>query len=473
MVIMDLEKGRKKVIVNTALMFVGQFASKVLVFFFVPFYTSVLSTAEYGISDLLITTSNLVYPFFTLMISTAILRFCLDKKEDPSKIFSVGFWIDLFGFVILTIAAILVFPRFMSKEYIPFFMFYYLADAINALLLNYLRGLNNVKMYSLAGVINTALLIIFNLLFLLYFKFGVKGYLLALILSTGSVDLIICYKAKIWKKIYMPWKIEKTLFKSMFNYCLPLIPNQMSWWISNSSDRYVMRYFRSPGELGIYSVSYKIPTIMTSIGGIFTGAWEISAVEDFGTEKNRKFFSEMYNNYLHLLVILCTIILIFLKPLALLLFKKGFYGAWQYVPVLLYATLFNCMCGFVGSIFTAARKTNSIFVTTVLGALTNIVLNFLLIPSYGAQGAAIATAFSYFVTFISRLFLSRKIISLSINYIKDVIVLGALFLAVICSCINELWCFIICGAVIIFEIKYIFRICKFLWKYIMHKINKE
>ena len=42
------------------------------------------------------------------------------------------------------------------------------------------------------------------------------------------------------------------------------------------------------------------------------------------------------------------------------------------------------------------------FVTAAIGALVNLVLNFLFIPSYGAMGAAIATAISYIVAFAIR-----------------------------------------------------------------------
>lgn len=70
-----------KLLKNSALLVIGNFASKILVFFLVPFYTTVLSTEEYGAADLITTTVNLLYPVLTVMISTAVLRFCLDDKK--------------------------------------------------------------------------------------------------------------------------------------------------------------------------------------------------------------------------------------------------------------------------------------------------------------------------------------------------------------------------------------------------------
>ena len=164
---MSASGDRGKLVKNSALMFVGQFASKVLVFFLVPFYTSVLSTEEYGIADLLVTTSNLAFPFFTFMISVAILRFCLDKAGDPYEIFSVGLWLDLTGYIFVVILSFVFFPFILEQKFFPFFIVYYFVYTINALLLNFLRGINNVKLYSLSGVIQTILLISLNLILLL------------------------------------------------------------------------------------------------------------------------------------------------------------------------------------------------------------------------------------------------------------------------------------------------------------------
>ena len=74
-----MKREEKKLVKNTLLLMLGNFSSKLLVFLMVPLYTSVLTTAEYATSDLLTTTINLLYPFATLMISTAVMRFCLDK----------------------------------------------------------------------------------------------------------------------------------------------------------------------------------------------------------------------------------------------------------------------------------------------------------------------------------------------------------------------------------------------------------
>lgn len=69
---------------NTLLLTLSSFGSKLLSFFLVPLYTNVLSTAEYGISDIITTSSTLLVYTLTLHIGSAVLRFGIDKNEKSS-----------------------------------------------------------------------------------------------------------------------------------------------------------------------------------------------------------------------------------------------------------------------------------------------------------------------------------------------------------------------------------------------------
>ena len=153
--------------------------------------------------------------------------------------------------------------------------------------MNYTKGIGKVSYYSITRVLNTAIVIFCNLLFLLQLKIGVQGYLLSMIIGYLVSSAFIIIATKAWRDVALPGKLDSDLTKKMIKYSLPLIPNSLSWWISNSSDRYILAFFRSMSDVGIYTVSYKIPSIITVVSNILMNAWEISAVDDFGTEKNR------------------------------------------------------------------------------------------------------------------------------------------------------------------------------------------
>ena len=464
-----MKREEKKLVKNTLLLMLGNFSSKLLVFLMVPLYTSVLSTAEYATSDLLTTTINLLYPFATLMISTAVMRFCLDKCNNTRQLLSIGFWIEMVGILLVTVGSFFFFNTGDLQGYRLYFLAGFAGYSFYTLLMEYAKGSEKVTMYSLAGVCNTIALILCNIFFLLKLGLGIKGYLLAMVAAYWITIVVLFIGCKAWKDLILPTKIKRSYVKEMLAYSIPLMPNSISWWISNSSDRYIMNIFRGLSELGLYSVSYKIPSIMATISAILISAWEMSAVDDFGSEKSRCFFSKIYDLWVNTYIIVCAGLIFFVKFLALILFQKEFYLAWHFVPILLFASVFTGLSSFLGTVFTAAKKTKSVFVTTMVGAGVNIALNFVLIPYWGGYGAAIATAIGYLATYFARLKGANRIMKLDVEYKSHFLRMGLLLLMVILSCVDS-WANYLVGIVIIFmERKFIMNICHTMMSKILKK----
>lgn len=402
----------KKLGKNVALITLGNFGSKILTFLLIPLYTAVLTTEQYGTADLMTATVNLLSPFFTLLMSEAVMRFVLDKTKDKSQIFTVGLTVTLLGFLAMLLFSPLILLSKDIKPYFWYFIIYYLLTTLNILAAQFVKGIEKVGVYSLSGVLQTICFISLNLVFLLWMKLGVEGYLLALILSNLFATVFLWLGAKLYRYLLNPKKIDKKLVKDMLVYAVPMIPNSLSWWVSNSSDKYLLTFFSGVGVMGVYSVSQRIPSMFSTITVIFIGAWQISAIEDFGSEKSRKFYSNIYNQYAVLNILLVSAFICCSKILAGFLFSNNFFEGWKYVPILLFAFLFNAISAFLGTIYTSAKKTKMLFVSTVIAAVANIVFNCLFIPVWGAMGAGIATFVSYFLIWIIRLIDTKKIIRL-------------------------------------------------------------
>ena len=415
-----MNKQYKKLGVNVAAITIGNFSSKILSFLIVPIYTAVLTTQEYGVVDTLSTTISLLYPFFTLLISEAVLRFALDKNEDPKQVFSIGFWVTILGFL----AALAVSPVFFLfdnlKGYYFYFMLYYFATTLQMVLNYFIRGIERVKLFALNGFLVTFVYLILNIIFLLVLKIGVHGYFLALIISSlfGSVFTWIC--ARLHRYLICPWRMDKSLIKQMLRYSVPMIPNSISWWISTSADKYILIFFHGYALAGVYATSQKIPSLFAMIGTIFLNAWQISAVEDFGSEQSRLFYSDIYRKYSSLNIVVVSAFICGTQLLSRILFASEYYEGWVYTPVLLFSFVFHALAGFLGTIYTSAKETKFLFGSAVAAALANIVLNIMLIPNFGAMGAALATLISYFVMWLVRLVDSRRFIRLDINLKKDI-----------------------------------------------------
>ena len=106
-------------------------------------------------------------------------------------------------------------------------------------------------------------------------------------------------------------------------------------------------------------------------------------------------------------------------PLATkILLNESYFSAWTFMPVLLIATVFSSLVTFIGTIYTVKKRTTMSLITASAGAGLNIILNLLLIPQMGAQGAGIATAISYFAVFVLRALHSKSFMPFDLKAYK-------------------------------------------------------
>lgn len=416
----------KKLGANTIIFTIGSFGQKVLTFLFVPYYTYILSTEEYGTADLITTTISLLFPVFTVIIGEAMMRFAFQQNEDKNQVLSVGISIWIKGFVIfLALSPILLLVPSL-KNYYLLFVLYYIGYSLYSTILYFIRGIEKNIAVAAGGIINTLTAVILNVIFLSVLGLGVQGYLTSYIIA-NFVSLVFMFFSADLRKYKITLRPDKDLQHRMIRYSLPLMPNSVSWWISNSSDKYILAFFASVATTGIYSVAYKIPTIITTISSIFMSAWRISAFDEYDKDDASSFYSNVFQLYISATVLCASFLLVINKPLAHVLFSKDFYAAWQCVPLLLLAAVFHSYSDFYGSIFTASYKTNEILYSTLIGAIGNIILNFLLIPRWEAVGAAIATLLSYIIVFVIRLIQSRKLIAIKFNLVRDILTFVCVF----------------------------------------------
>lgn len=400
---------------------VGQFGTKLLSFFLVPLYTSVLTSAEYGTYDLYSATVSLFVPILTLNIADSTTIFLLDKANSKQGIISISLKYYFCSLVIFAAAICLN----LAFKFLPLFneypVFLFLMFAVNGLvnlLLCYARGLDRIKDVSVSGVLCSAVMIAMNIVFLIPLHLGLKGYYLATIGGSLVQSVYLCISLRIFRFVKFKHQ-DKFLKKEMLGYSCPMILNTVSWWINNVSDRYMVTAFCGVVANGIYSVAYKIPSILTMFQSIFSQAWTLSAVQDFDSEDKSGFFSKMYSLYNVCMVLLCSVLILTDRFLARILYANDFYEAWRFVPFLLVSVVFGSLSGYLGGIFAAVKDSRSFASSTVAGAVLNIVLNFFLIRLWGALGAAAATMASYVLVWAMRLYKAKKIMRLEVSLLRD------------------------------------------------------
>ena len=415
----------KKLFSDTAAFTISNFASKILVFLLIPLYTSVLTTEEYGIADLITNTVNVIYPLLTLCIMEATLRFTFDNGVCNEEVL----FNSLFVIVLGEIVALLIIPFVRSLnseiyEYWPWFAVILLGFNLQQVISQYTKGIGKTRLFAISGVVQTAVIIAVNIVGLLFLHWGLFAYLLAIALGYYGTALFLILTVPI--RIKKP-HLNVTLMKDMLNFSIPTIPTVIAWWISTSADKYIIIAYWGIVASGIYSVAYKIPSILTLFSNIFTSAWTISAMQWVDDKGNTAFQSTVYNYFSIINVLACGILILFSQTLAKILFSNDFYTAWHYVPLLLVAYVFSGLAGFMASSFRAAKYTKGLFSSTVIGAVTNIILNFFFVKAFGNMGAAFTTMIGFAVTFYIRSHSIKKVVDLKINLAKDTLAYALLF----------------------------------------------
>ena len=408
---------------NTVWFSAGSFGSKLLSFFLVPLYTSVLTTAEYGVADILATSASLLTYVFTLDIASAVLRFVIGTRENPHRILSYGLRVLLAGSALL---AVLLAGLHMGRaipwasEWYVFLFLHFFALSLHEILCNYLRATDRIKETAISGILLTAVTVGLNVVLLLGFNMGLTGYLVAVsggLLASSGYCLWVVHQPL--GKLLLDC-CDKRTCRAMRRYSVPLVFNGIAWGLNNSLDKYIVLWLCGAGANGVLSVAYKIPTLLSVFHSVFAQAWNLSAVKEFDNEDKDGFFANTYMSYNAVLVTGCSVLVLLNIPLAKILFAKEFFAAWQYSSVLLLSALFGALSGILGSIFTAAKDSRVFAVSTVTAVLINAVLNIVLVRYFGTLGAAAATAVSFFAIWLIRLVCTGKYIRWRLDFVKDV-----------------------------------------------------
>lgn len=436
-----MKEKNRTLVKNMGLFTIGSFGSKILSFLLVPLYTAVLSTAEYGSIDLMTTTSSLLTPILLLSIFDATLRFGMDPNYESKDVLSTSVNIAIKGSVLMIIGVVIAYIFniiSIERKYLIFLCIYFILGAFSNIFNLYLRGKNKAAVIAVSGIICTFVMCISNIILLLVFKMGIMGYMVSNTISILIQNVYQVYFGKIYKD--MKLFHYKDLSKPMIKYSFPLIANSVSWWINNASDRYILTFFRGIAENGIYSVSYKIPTILTMFQGIFFNAWSISAISEFDENDTDGFIGKNYSLYTFISLLICSGLLIINKPLASFLYKSNYFDAWKCVPFLLMGTVFSGISQFEGSLFAAMRDTKSVAKTTIIGAIVNTICNIVFIYFIGSIGAAFATLLGYTITWWLRTRYLQKNINMEVNWLIHYI---SILLVVIQSIFAAMGCLII------------------------------
>lgn len=403
----------KYLIKNTAIFAIGNMGTRMINFFMVPLYTYALSTEQYGAINTITSICSILIPLVMCNIGESVRRFLLDKESDKYGIQAVElFWLA-FGAIVSSLMYIVLRLLPFFSQYALEMSLYVLFNAFVSTSLDYLRGKEMLKTYTACSLFQTILIASLNILFLVKLHYGIHGYLWSYVIAYLVCGLIAFITGKQFADI-RKIRFNKALFIEMSKFSITLVPNSLMWWITNASDKIMVTYFVSAAANGIYSISTKLPTLLSTLNTILMQAWQYSAIKELDSSDKVEYNNKMFRFYVATVSVVCAGLLLINRPFMSIYVAPAFRSAWHYSPLLICSSTMATLGTFVGTSYYVQKDMKGNLKSATVGAIVNVCLNLLLIPGLKVTGAAIATFISYVVVFIYRVRDTHKYLPLNV-----------------------------------------------------------
>lgn len=399
---------------NTSLLAVSRLSTQLLLFLMLPFYTAWLTTAEYGLVDLVVTYGSLFAPLVLLNMEMAVFRHLIDARSDKaaqSRMITNAVEITLLASVVvalLFVGAGLIFDFDLAGV----IALYFFAVAFGTLVLSTARGLGRIKAFAVAGIAQGVIGVLGVTILLYFMQLGPKGMLIGLSIGALVPALVLAAMLNLPSHLKISAR-SREVKKQLLGYSLPLIPNSISWWGFNVSDRTILFVVISAAANGIYAVSNRFSGVLTSLWAIFFMSWSETAAKNIDKPGSNELFSQVANTSIKVFGSLAAIGVAATALVFPVVINSRFDEALLYVPALMFASLLNVIVGFYAALYIAKKLTKQVMYTSVVAAVINLVVNLSLVWFIGIWAAAISTVVAYGVLAINRHYDMKKHVTIS------------------------------------------------------------
>lgn len=396
-----------------------------------PVFTRVFSVAEYGAMSLVLKVVLLLTVIGKFGLQNSVQRSYAEEgastnRETRSRYYSTLF----FGAggmgalaALLFVAAMLVLPEsLIGRGLRPLFLIASALIFIRALqptLIGFLRAEGRTRSYNAVEIAVKAGTIALACGLLLWWRKSLFVFFSSTIAVEALGVLALIYYLH-YRGVLSLRSVDWSYFKHAAWFAFPLIGYELASVVLDSGDRLLVQHYLGAQPLGYYSAAYNVSTyaeealmvpINLALFPIYMKLW----VEK-GKEETQAFLSRSLNNFLALAVAVVCIVFLTSKDVIVVLASKKFQDAHALLPVLVIGLLIYAVHIFLNAALLIYKKT-AVMTGLVAGAcVANLLLNIILIPRMGLQGAAIATLVSYLLLVLMMGRVSFRLMPLKVSY---------------------------------------------------------
>lgn len=399
---------------DSAIYAIPSIFSRGLALILIPLYTRILSPADYGSFDLLSAFAGLVNLTVALEVSQGLARYYSDENDTGRKIAyaSSAFWFAVFCYTVFLGVAFLfepgLSPVVMGQEgkgaEFQVGVIYIYANGIFYLVQNQFRWELRAGHYAIVSLLVTIVTAVLTVILAYVLGWGLFG----LLVGMAGGALLGCLYGLWYLRRSFRFRFQWERLKQMLAFSLPLVPSGIAVFAGQYIDRIMINHYLSLDEVGLFGVGFRVASItgLAIVG--FQGALTPLVYAHHRDPSTPHDLARIFRIFVAFSLLLFLLVSVFAREIVTVLTVPAYYEAASIVVFLVPAILLANMYIFAPGT-AIEKKTYIILWINVLGAVLNVMLNALMIPAWGIQGAAIAKFLSYGAVFGAYMVYSQKL----------------------------------------------------------------
>lgn len=392
----------------------GTNAIKSLVpFLMLPILTFYISPKEYGDLALIETTIMFLLPFVMLNINGAInveyFR-CNDKKEYKQYVVN-ALILSVFAFLIVSILLFLFKEQLslwihLEDKWITLLAIFAFLRVLSTVVLVIFQASQQAKYYAYFSISQTIIDFAISYYFVVVLQDGIEGRLIGVYGSFFIFMLLSLYL--LYTMHYFQEKITFKYSKDILAFGIPLIPHVIGGIVLAMSDRYFISYYSGNSEVGLYTVAYQVSALLLLISMSINQAWTPMFFK-LMKEKNYNEINKIISILFMLFLLASVGVYLFSSLVYIYFIDIRFHGSKSYFIYLLLGFLFQSLYFLFTNYLFYYKKTSLLSIITFIGAVLNLILNYIFIKMYGTIGVAYATAITWFLYFVTVFIVVKRV----------------------------------------------------------------
>lgn len=397
---------------NSFIFSAGRISAQLIGFLLLPLYSDLLLPEDYGTADLINTIVFLILPFIGIQMDTALFRFtvdCRNNSEKQEELFSTVLIVNAIQVLFYSVCFIAVRPL-INLQYKDFILINVVLLVLVNTFLQFMRGLGMNLKYSAALFITSVSSLILNVVLVAVVRIGITGIIIGSAASQFLTLLFAFFAVRPWNYFRIK-RFKGSTARDLLKYSLPLVPNQLAWWVMGISDRLVISGTVGVAANGIYSLANRFSSAYTSVSDSINLSWVESASVHINENDRNEYISRMLNSLFVLFASACYSIITII-PYAFLLINKNYSDSYMQIPILMLAVLSQATVGLYSSILIALKKTKSIAVSSIIAATVNLVIDIALVNKIGVFAGSVSTLTAFALLAVLRCITVNKAIGI-------------------------------------------------------------